>query len=105
MIVTYFDVVGISVDELKTDAPLVIDGDRVLPLPVTLERVEPITWRDLQVVQPRSQVDILQFARRPPGDTRWEPLRPFRGVQFLGTPVRERLDHSRRLTSPVTFVK
>jgi hypothetical protein len=53
---------------------LVIDGDRVLPLPMTLERVEPITWRDLQVVQPRSQVDILQLTRCPLGDIRWEVL-------------------------------
>jgi hypothetical protein len=105
MIVTDFDVVGISVDELKTDAPLVIDGDRVLPLPMTIERVEPITWRDLQVVQPRSQVDILQLTRCPLGDIRWEPFRPARDVQLLGAPVRERLDHVLRLSRHVTLVK
>ena len=104
MIVTDFDVVGISLDELKADASLVIDGNRVLPLPKTLERMEPITRRDPQVVQSRCQIDILQLASCPLGYICRESFRLARSVQFLGMPLRERFDHVLRLTRHVTLV-
>jgi hypothetical protein len=38
---------------------LVVDGDRVLPLPVAFELVQSVAGRDLQVVEAGSQVDVL----------------------------------------------
>jgi len=68
MIVANLAVVRVAVDEPKTDPPLIIDGDGVLALAVTLERMEAIAGWHLQIVQARRQVDILQFACGSPGD-------------------------------------
>jgi hypothetical protein len=47
VIVADFDVIGIAVDESKTDSPLVIDGNGVLPDSVVLKGMQPIAARDL----------------------------------------------------------
>ncbi|HEY4320746.1 MAG TPA: hypothetical protein VGM77_06140 [Gemmatimonadales bacterium] len=39
VIVADFDVVGVTSDESEADAPLVIHGNRVLPFPISPERV------------------------------------------------------------------
>jgi hypothetical protein len=93
MVVRNLDVVGIRVDEPETDAPLVVDGDRMLSLPVSLKFVESVAGRDLQVLEARSQAHVLQLARRPLGNLLWKPFRLARRVQLLCVPVRERLDH------------
>ena len=104
MVVRNLDVVGIPVDEPETDAPLVVDGDGMLSLPVSLKFVESVAGRNLQVLEARSQVYVLELSRRPLGDLPWKPFRLTRRVQLLRVPVRERLDHRSNVICHVTLV-
>ena len=61
VIVGDLDVVGVAVGETKADSPLVIDGNRMLPCPLSLERVKPVAWRDLEIIKPSREVDVLQL--------------------------------------------
>jgi len=104
MVVRNLDVVGIPVDEPETDAPLVVDGDGMLSLPVSLKFVESVAGRDLQVLEARSQVHVLQLPRCPLGNLLWKPFRLARRVQLLRVPVRERLDQRSNVICHVTRV-
>jgi hypothetical protein len=64
------DVVGIPVREAEADPPLVVDADRALPRALALESVEAIAGRDLQVVEPGGQVDVLELASGATSDVR-----------------------------------
>ena len=91
--VAELDVIGIAVSEPKADSPLIIDGDRVLACPVTLQRVQPITWRHLKVGEPHGDMHEFQLAEGATcqfvGDA---PPTP-RAEEFLRAPIREGLDH------------
>lgn len=93
MIIAEFHVEGITIDESKADAPLVIDGDGMLALTIILECMEAISRRYAQVVQARREIDILEFARCPLGDLWLARLRSSSGEQLPSAAVRERLDH------------
>ena len=93
MVVADLDVIRVAVDEPKADTPLVVHGDRVLSLAVTLERMEPIpggTFRSSRLVA-RSTYSSLRAARL--ATIAWEPPGCPRREQLLGALVRERLDH------------
>jgi len=104
VIVTYLNVVSVALNEPKTDAPLIVDGNRVLPFSVAPEGVKSVAGRHLQVVQPNRQVQVLKLSRRSLGDIRRKPLCFARGIQFLRTPIRERLDHPSNVVCHVTHV-
>jgi hypothetical protein len=44
----------------ETDAPPVVDPDAVLPLSVTLERLEPVSRRDSEVMEPPGPMEIQE---------------------------------------------
>lgn len=96
MMVAALHVIRVAIDELKAYTPLIVDGDGGLAFAISLECVEAIAGRHLQVVRTRGEVDILQFACRASGDVRGQPLRRPRDEQFPGTLVRERLDDRSR---------
>lgn len=62
MVVDDFDVVCVSIQPAETDAPLVVDAYAVLSLPVTLERLQPITGRNEQVLQAAGLAQVEEFA-------------------------------------------
>jgi hypothetical protein len=45
MVIADFNVVRIAFGKAETDAPLVVDGNRVLPLAVALQCVQTVAWR------------------------------------------------------------
>ncbi len=49
VIVTELNLVRVSGNETKTDAPLIVDGDRILPKPITLQRVKAVPWGDSKI--------------------------------------------------------
>jgi hypothetical protein len=51
-----FNAVGVAFPPDKTDAPLVIDSDTVLPLAVPVQRLKPVAWRRCQVPQFRGRI-------------------------------------------------
>jgi hypothetical protein len=48
----------------KTDAPLIVDPNRVLPLPVCLQRFEPVTGRNAKVVESPGLIQKTKFSQR-----------------------------------------
>lgn len=73
MVVADFNVVGIAIDEAKTDAPLVVDRYGVLAMPIAPEGVEPVPGRSLQVVEPGCEIHIFELADSPTSDIRGNP--------------------------------
>src|SRR5580698_3978561 len=64
VVVDDLDVKRVAILEEKTHAPLVVDANAVLPLPVALERFEPVVRRDAQVVEIRRTVKHGKLAHR-----------------------------------------
>jgi hypothetical protein len=50
-----------SVIPNKTDAPLVIDPDRMLTLTVCLQRFEPVAWRNPEIGQHSRLIEQAQL--------------------------------------------
>ena len=75
MIVAYLDLERVPVNETETNAPLVVDGNGILPLPVVFERVQTIPWRDAKIVQARREVHVFQLAGGARRNIRGETLR------------------------------
>jgi hypothetical protein len=75
VVVGDLDIIGIAFGETKADAPRVVDGNRMLPCPLSLEGMEPDAGRDLEIVQLSRQVDVLQLPYRPLDDIRRKPSR------------------------------
>ncbi len=59
MIIAKLDIVCIAAQEAKTDPPLLVYADCVLPFPIAFEGMKSITGWIFQVFQSRSQVDVL----------------------------------------------
>jgi hypothetical protein len=93
VVVADFDIVGITVDESKTDTPLVIDGDGVLALSIVLQRVQVIARWNLEIVKLRRQVHVLQFPDSTSCNISWESLGLSIEEQVTGAAIGERLDH------------
>jgi len=67
VVVGDLDLVGVAVLEAEADTPLVVHRDRVLTLALALKRMQPVAGRDLEVVEPGRQIDVLELARGLPG--------------------------------------
>ena len=77
----------------------------MLPCSLSFERVKPVAWRDLEIIKPSRQVDVLQLPPCPLDHIRWKPSRFANRVQPLRMPIRERLDHVASVLCHVTRVK
>ena len=56
VIVADLDIERIAIHKPEADAPLVVDGDGVLPFSIIRERVQPIARRNSEIVQACRQV-------------------------------------------------
>ena len=104
VVVCDLHLVGITIDEPEANAPLIVDTNRVLPLPILSKLMKTISWRNLEVVYSRRQVHVFKFTPRSPGDVRRKASRPSSSVKLLCLLVREGLDHKSMLTRHVTLV-
>jgi len=105
MIIRDLDVKGVAVNESKTDAPLVVNRNRILPFTIVLQLMKTIAGRNPQIRQTRGVLDIFEFSNRPSNDIRGELFRPAQRVEFPGGPIRESLDHTINVNYHVTLVK
>ena len=96
VIVAYLDLERVPVNETETNAPLVVDGNGILPLPVVFERVQTIPWRDAKIVQARREVHVFQLAGGAHHNIRGKTLRRAKEKEFVLASVRERLDQGVR---------
>jgi hypothetical protein len=104
VIIRDFYIVGIAIEKTKANAPLVVDGDRKLSLPIPFELMKAISRRDLQVIQASRQIDILELPDRPTSNVRRKSLRPAEDIKLLRGSIGERLDHRYNVYRHVTLV-
>ena len=62
MIIHDFYVNDITIDPFKAYPPLIADPDAVLPCPITTELLQPVRWRDAEIVQSDGIVEHAQLA-------------------------------------------
>jgi hypothetical protein len=92
VIVADLDLIGVPVHEPKAYAPLIIDCDGMLSLPIAPESVQPVAWRYLEVIQRRREMDVLKLPNSASSDVGRKPSCPARREEVLRPPIRERLD-------------
>jgi hypothetical protein len=64
VVVDDFDVKGVIVSPSKADPPLLIDPNTVLPAPIALELLEPLTRRHLQIAKTLGGVEHSKLPSR-----------------------------------------
>ena len=64
MIIYYFNFVRISIHPFETDSPLLVDADAVLPFPIPLQHLQPVSRRNPQIFEANRSVQELQFMKR-----------------------------------------
>jgi hypothetical protein len=79
----------------KADPELIVDPDRVSPLPITQQRFKSIAWGRLQVAQIARGVEIAQFPSRHFDQIGRKALRIFAVEDSLGGLISEAPDHTR----------
>jgi hypothetical protein len=104
VVVRDLDIEGIPVLEPEADAPLIVDGNRILALSISGELVQPVSRRHPQIADATREIDVLDFSPCPPCDLMWQSSRSPRHVELLSVPVRERPDHKGSVTRHVTKV-
>ena len=72
MVVHDLHVVRATLAPAETDAPLLVDPDAVLSLPVAAKRFQAITRGRSQLVQIRGRIKHPEFSRGNPLDLPWE---------------------------------
>ncbi len=92
MIIHDFHVVGIAFAPNKTDAPLVIDADAVLPFSIAFQCFQVIAWRRSQIAKFSGDVQLSQL---PLGHTLKGPkaFDALPGMKLFSLRRPERLDH------------
>jgi hypothetical protein len=105
VIIRDLHIIGIAVLEAKADPPLIVDGNGELAGPVSLQGMQAIARRRLQVIQTGGQVDVFQTPDRPTQKVRRKPFRSARHKERLRVLVGKRYNHGSKLTCHVTLVK
>lgn len=86
----------------EADSPLVVGPDAVLPGSVTLERFEPVTGRNTEVVEHHRGSHLTKFAQRQPLDPRIDGRDVLKRPQSFGILPTERSDlGTQHITLPV----
>lgn len=93
VIVTNFDIVDVAIDKPETDAPLIVDRDRVLSLAVSVKGMESIPGRNSQILQSYRQVQIFKLANCSLGYVRGKEFCFPGDIQISGALIRKRFDH------------
>ena len=93
VIVTELHIVRVAIHESKTNAPLIIDCDRMMPRSVPLQRMQPISGRHAQVRKACRDVDEIQFAQRTAREIIGQVLRRPSAEELLGPAIGKGLDH------------
>jgi hypothetical protein len=105
MVIGYFDIICIAINELKAYAPLVVNRYCVLSASVVLQRVKAVTrWR-FKIVNTRCQVDIFESAYSSFEKIRLKFSRFSCFKKILCVFIRKGFYHVLMITRHVTIVK
>jgi len=96
MVINNFDIVDIAAFPFKTDSPLIIYANAVLPLPITFQDFQLIAWRLSEILERSGAVQIKQLPTRLP----FEGLKtsnPTIIKENGSVPTSKRFDHMQRV--------
>ena len=93
MVVDDFDTCRPSFIPDEANSPLIVDPNRMLPLPVCLQRFKTIARRDTEVVENPGLIQQTQLAKRSVLNVGRQPTASPPGPDQLRFRVGETLDH------------
>jgi hypothetical protein len=64
MVVDDADISRSSFKPVKTDAPLIIDANAVLPCAVAFQQLKPVAWRNAKVIHDNRLIKQAQLSQR-----------------------------------------
>jgi len=94
MVVYDLDIIRIATNPSKTDTPLFVDTDTVLPSPRASKLFQPIAWRNPKIVQRLRRIENDELSQRRSLNFMRELLDRFSTEYFLRSLVTEALDHA-----------
>ena len=62
MVIHNFNVIGFTVTPDKTNPPLIVNPDTMLSVPISLERLETVAWRNPKILQLLGGMKIEELA-------------------------------------------
>jgi hypothetical protein len=104
MIVDDFHIVAMALTPDKTDSPLIIDSNRVLPFPIASQCFQLISRRRSQNAQLRRSVKLEQFPQGDPLDGA-EPPTVVIVKEVLSFLRAKALNHTHRILRHALYVK
>src|SRR5262245_19003431 len=93
VVIDDFDIGRTLLGPHETDAPLIVDADRMLAGAVSRERLEPVRRRCTQVVEVAGVVEHVELSQRLSLDAA-EPLHERAHPKSLGSAIAKRSDHA-----------
>ena len=93
MVVGNLSIKGVPVFSAEADSPLVVDADAVLSGSVALQRFQPVSRWDPQILQLHGILQKSQFPPRNPVEITGETFGSLALPNTLGEPISEALDH------------
>jgi hypothetical protein len=105
MVIGYFDIICITINELEAYAPLVVNRYCMLSASVALQRVKAVTRWCFKIVNTRCKINIFKSTYSSSEKIRFKPSRFPRFKKILCLFIRKGLYHVLRITRHVTIVK
>jgi len=93
MVVHDLDIFGVSRPPPKTDPPLIVDANAVLPGSVSSKLLQPVAWRTAKVVQGLGRIQDQELAQRHPLQLKGPPAHPLALEDSLGVLIPKALEH------------
>jgi len=96
VVINNLNFISVSVPPLKADAPLVVDADAVLAFAISLQPLQPISWKRRKGSDIRCRIEHVQLAKSRALDGP-EPPHRVSAEEALGFGAAEGPDHRRRV--------
>ena len=96
MVVGDFYLVGLAAFPVEAKSVLVVDADAMLALPVSFKRLQPVSWRDPQVIERGGGLELGEFTQGGLVNRRGYFGRFLTEPEEMGGPAGERGDHRMR---------
>jgi hypothetical protein len=94
VVVDDLDIVRVPRSPAKTDPPLVIDSDAVLPLPTSLELLKPVSRRDSQIFDDGGRIEHPELSKTDLLNVRTELSDALASEESFSVAVLKALDHT-----------
>jgi len=93
VIVHDLNLVRAALRPAETDPPLIVEANAVLTSTVPTESLQPVPWRDSEILEPSRRIELSQLPKRNTLEVWTELPDGLAGEQPLGIPVAEAPNH------------